>query len=88
MSEYSLANTKNVYFLNGSTKELDDVFSIYGITVTSGGEDGMSIHTNVIYIIDEAGQIRYIVGDDPAPGSAGRASTARVLERAIDSLKK
>ncbi|NBV26940.1 MAG: hypothetical protein EBR99_06480 [Actinobacteria bacterium] len=88
MSEYNLANTKNVYFLNGSTKELVDVFSIYGITVTSGGEHGMSIHTNVIYIIDEAGQIRYIVGDNPAPGSAGRASTARVLERAVDSLQK
>ncbi len=88
MGEYDLANTKNVYFLNGSSQQLVDVFSLYGITVTSGGEHGMSIHTNVIYIIDEAGQIRYIVGDDPAPGSAGRASTARVLERAIDSLKK
>ena len=88
MSEYNLVNTKNVYFLNGSSKELSDVFSLYGITVTSGGEHGMSIHTNVIYIIDEAGQIRFIVGDNPAPGSAGRASTARVLESAIDSLKK
>ena len=88
MNEYDLAKTQNVYFLNGSSKELVDVFSLYGITVTSGGVDGMSIHTNVIYIIDEAGQIRYIVGDDPAPGSAGRASTARVLERAVDSLQK
>jgi len=88
MSEYNLANTKNVYFLNGSAKELGDVFSVYGITVASGGEHGMSIHTNVIYIIDEAGQIGYIVGDDPAPGPAGRASTARVLEDAINSLQK
>ncbi len=88
MSEYNLANTKNVYFLNGSENELVEVFSLYGITVASGGEDGMSIHTNVIYIIDEAGQLRYIVGDDPAPGPAGRASTARVLEDAINSLQK
>ncbi|NBV26012.1 MAG: hypothetical protein EBR99_01675 [Actinobacteria bacterium] len=88
MSEYNLANTKNVYFLNGSENELVDVFSLYGITVASGGEDGMSIHTNVIYIIDEAGQLRFIVGDDPAPGPAGRASTARVLEDAINSLQK
>ncbi len=88
MNEYDLASSPDVYFLNGTTQALSDVCSLYGITVASGGEDGMSIHTNVIYIIDEAGQIRYIVGDDPAPGSAGRASTARVLERAIDSLQK
>jgi len=88
MGEYDLANKKNIYFLNGSDKELVEVFSLYGITVTSGGADGENVHSNVIYIIDEAGQIRYIVGDDPAPGVAGRASTARVLEDAIDALQK
>ena len=87
MSEYNLDNTKSVYFLNGSAEELVDVFSLYGITVASDGEDGKSVHSNIIYIIDEAGQIAYIVGDDPAPGPAGRASTARVLEDAIDSLQ-
>ena len=31
MGEYDLANTNNVYFLNGSSQQLVDVFSLYGI---------------------------------------------------------
>lgn len=87
MSEYDMVGVRDLYFLNGSTHQLAAVFEQYGVTVASGGEHGMSIHTNVIYVIDSTGQLRYIVSDDPAPGAAGRASTVRVLERAVDALQ-
>ena len=87
MEQYDLAGVSSLYFLNGTTHQLRDVFEQYGITVTTGGEHGMSIHSMVVYIINAAGEIRYIVEDDPAPGPAGRASTVQVLRDAIVTLR-
>lgn len=74
------------HFVNGSFSELSSVFANYGITVQSGGEDGMSIHTNVVYVIDRQGQLRYIMTDTPAPGQAGVSSATELLREVVDRL--
>lgn len=73
-------------FASGSTRELSAVYERYGVTVQSGGEDGMSIHTNVVYVIDTQGQLRYIMTDTPAPGRAGISSATAVLRGVVDRL--
>lgn len=71
------------YFVNGSTAALEATYANYGVTVHGGGEDGMSIHTNVVYLIDGRGQLRYIMTDTPAPGRAGVSSAVTVLREQV-----
>lgn len=74
------------HFVSGSRHELDAVYERYGVTVEAGGEHGMSIHTNVVYVIDQIGQLRYIMTDTPAPGQAGVSSATSVLRGVVDQL--
>lgn len=87
MKQYDLNGVNSLYFLNGTSSELRHVFEQYGITVTSGGEHHMSIHSMVVYILNSRGEIRFIVEDNPVPGPAGRASTVQVLRDAIVTLR-
>ena len=74
------------YFASGSTRALQAVYANYGVAVQPGGEDGMSIHTNVVYVIDGDGQLRYVMTDTPAPGQAGVSSATAVLRGVVDTL--
>ena len=78
--------TAHFYFVSGSTRALTSVYGNYGVAVQSGGEDGMSIHTNVVYVIDGDGQLRYIMTDTPAPGQAGVSSATAVVRGVVDQL--
>jgi cytochrome oxidase Cu insertion factor (SCO1/SenC/PrrC family) len=79
-------HTARFYFVSGSTRALEAVYASYGVAVQSGGEDGMSIHTNVVYVIDGYGQLRYVMTDTPAPGQAGVSSATAVLRGVVDGL--
>ena len=74
------------HFVNGTDAELERVYANYGVTVHGGGEDGMSIHTNVVYLVDGRGQLRYIMTDTPAPGRAGVSSAVALLRDQVERL--
>lgn len=74
------------FFASGSQRAMNAIFASYGVTVQTGGEDGMSIHTNVVYVIDGKGQLRYIMTDTPAPGQAGISSATAVLRDVVEKL--
>jgi cytochrome oxidase Cu insertion factor (SCO1/SenC/PrrC family) len=86
LRRYSFDTVPRFHFVNGTTAELEATYANYGVTVHGGGEDGMSIHTNVVYLVDGRGQLRYIMTDTPAPGRAGISSAVVVLREQVARL--
>ena len=62
---HALARVKNFYFVTGSLKSLTRVWDQYGIQVISSPKATMSVHSDLMFVIDPEGRIKWIVPDDP-----------------------
>jgi cytochrome oxidase Cu insertion factor (SCO1/SenC/PrrC family) len=59
ISTTGLSSLPNVYFLSGSLRELDEIWTTYGVTVEYAPSTGQLGHTNVIDVIDPSGRLDY-----------------------------
>ncbi len=61
----SMSSVKNFYFVTGKLSALTKVWNAYGIQVISSQSAVMSIHSDLMFVIDPQGHIKWIVPDDP-----------------------
>jgi cytochrome oxidase Cu insertion factor (SCO1/SenC/PrrC family) len=82
IARYHLAQMANFHFVTGSLHAMQAVWRDYGIQVEMRRTDKMSVHTDVVYVIDPNGIIRATVPDDPVSG-AGIDSAVTELTAAL-----
>jgi len=76
---HDLSSVRDFYFVTGPTPKTRKVWNRYGISVTNEPGDVMSIHSDYMFIIKPSGRLRYVIPDDPLPGSAGQDSSVSEL---------
>ena len=76
---HDLGSVPNFYFVTGREASLARVWNHYGIQVTATAADVMSIHSDLMFIIDPHGQIRWIIPDDPVDGASNQSSAVSEL---------
>jgi len=81
--ENGLGSFANFEYVTGRLAAVQAVWRAYGVTVTIHPGDTMSIHSDVVDIIDPQGNVRVVVPDDPVGGGAGTASTVVALLTAL-----
>lgn len=54
-----LSSLPDAYFMSGSLRQLNSIWSAYGVTVEYAPSTGQLGHTNVIDIVDPAGRLDY-----------------------------
>jgi cytochrome oxidase Cu insertion factor (SCO1/SenC/PrrC family) len=74
-----LGSLGNFVYVTGPLATMRQTWADYGVTVTQTRRDRMSIHSDLMDVIDPSGQIRVIVPDDPGAGWAGEQSAASEL---------
>jgi cytochrome oxidase Cu insertion factor (SCO1/SenC/PrrC family) len=83
IERYRLGSMHDFHFVTGPYAKVQSVWRDYGIDVSISPGQVMSVHTDVVYVIDPRGRIRVIVGDDPPEGTAGRDSAVTTLTQAL-----
>ena len=76
---HDLSSVPNLYFVTGPVAKTKKVWARYGISVSNEPGDIMSIHSDYMFIIKPSGRLRFIIPDDPLPGSAGQESSESEL---------
>jgi cytochrome oxidase Cu insertion factor (SCO1/SenC/PrrC family) len=66
-------------YLTGSVPQLKQVWGNYGIAAQILPAGGMIGHTEVAYVIDQAGRVRTELSTDPGPGTTATKSSFAVL---------
>jgi cytochrome oxidase Cu insertion factor (SCO1/SenC/PrrC family) len=75
-----LQKLSNWHFLTGSGSELSRVWNSFGVQVGFAPGGAMIAHSEISYVIDPTGHIRYILNSNPGPGTqASKSSFAVVL---------
>jgi cytochrome oxidase Cu insertion factor (SCO1/SenC/PrrC family) len=74
-----LQKLPNWYYLTGSSSELSRVWSSFGINVAFAPGGAMIAHSELSFVIDPAGHMRYILNSDPGPGTEASKSSFAVL---------
>jgi cytochrome oxidase Cu insertion factor (SCO1/SenC/PrrC family) len=83
----SLQSLSNWQFLTGSLSSLNHVWNSYGIQVVNSPAGAMIGHTELVFVIDPRGQMRYVLNSDAGPGSqASKSSFAVVLADYLDKV--
>jgi len=83
IATYGLRDTPRFHFLNGTTAQLQAVWSSYGIEVAMKPTDKMAIHSDSVFVIAPNGRLRAVIPDDPGSGGAQTASSVTALEQAL-----
>lgn len=79
-----LQSLPNWRYLTGTVPQLSSVWRAYGVYASVAPAGAMISHTDIAYVIDADGQIRFTLNTDPGPGTkATIASFAATLARAI-----
>ena len=79
----------NWTFLTGSLPQLRKAWHDYFFSATLVPAGGMVLHSDVAYVIDPQGQVRYELNLDPGPAnSATQASFASELATAAEAVMK
>ena len=88
IAKEQLSTLKNFYFLTGPLAKLESVWEDYGITVDMSPHIGMSIHSDIIYLLNPQRKIRWIIPDDPLAAQSGGASAESQIEMALATLHR
>jgi cytochrome oxidase Cu insertion factor (SCO1/SenC/PrrC family) len=83
MSAHDLDRLSGFHFLTGRLAQVRSVWNRFGVEVSASPRDAMSVHSDVVEVIDPAGAIRVVVPDDPPEGAAGTASSVSELRAAL-----
>jgi cytochrome oxidase Cu insertion factor (SCO1/SenC/PrrC family) len=82
-----LAQLSNWSFLTGSLPALQTLWNDYGVTVEYSTGGSMIAHSDLAYVIDATGHVRYSLDMDPGPGTqATRSSTSVVVLDDVQSV--
>ena len=82
-----LAGVPNWLYLTGTLPRLRQVWRNYGIAAQVAPAGSMIAHSDVAYVIDQAGRVRQEMDFDPGPGTAStRSSFAAELTDAAQQL--
>src|SRR6266702_3239311 len=77
-----LTTAPNWLFLTGNGVELQRVWNTYE-KITPSMMSGMMVHSNFVFVIDAAGQVRWAVRDAPGPATtSAQSSFAQLLANA------
>jgi cytochrome oxidase Cu insertion factor (SCO1/SenC/PrrC family) len=72
-------------FLTGTSAQLSSVWRQFGVEVTAMPGGAMVDHSDIAFVINPAGQIRYVLNTDPGPASqASESSFASTLAGYMD----
>ena len=83
----NLEQLSNWHYLTGSSAELSRVWSSFGVQVAFAPGGAMIAHTDVSYVIDPTGHMRYILNSDPGPGTeVSRSSFAVLLDNELRAV--
>ena len=74
-----LQKLSNWNYLTGSSSELSRVWSSFGVNVAFAPGGAMIAHSDLSFVIDPAGHMRYILDSDPGPGTEASKSSFAVL---------
>jgi len=83
IDKYQLDSMANLEFVTGPLPSVQSVWRSYGVTVNVAARGVMSIHSDVIDIVDTNGNVRVVVPDDPLGSAAGADSTVVALLAAL-----
>jgi cytochrome oxidase Cu insertion factor (SCO1/SenC/PrrC family) len=75
----SLSQIPNWLYLTGSLPQLEQVWKDYGITTEILPAGAMIGHSDLAYVIDQAGRAREELNTDPGPGTTATKSSFAVL---------
>ena len=82
-----LEQLSNWHFLTGSSSELNQVWRSFGIEVAFAPGGAMIAHSDLAYVIDPAGRIRYVLDSNPGPGTeASKSSFAMLLANELRAV--
>jgi cytochrome oxidase Cu insertion factor (SCO1/SenC/PrrC family) len=82
-----LNKLSNWLYLTGSVAELDKLWQVYGAEVTVSPAGAMVNHSDIAYVINPDGRIRYIMSADPgAATSTTKSSFAGLLDQQLTSV--
>jgi len=74
-----LDRVPNWYFLTGTVSQLRAVWKSYDMQVVVAGGGQMIVHSEVAYVIDPSGHIRWIASDDPGPATTATKESFAAL---------
>jgi cytochrome oxidase Cu insertion factor (SCO1/SenC/PrrC family) len=82
-----LRSTRNWLYLTGSLPQLQRVWGSYGVQVNYEPGGAMIGHSDLAYVIDPAGQTRFVFDADPGPATqATRSSFAATIAGTLEDL--
>jgi cytochrome oxidase Cu insertion factor (SCO1/SenC/PrrC family) len=82
----NLEDLPNWLYLTGSLRQLERVWSAFGVQVAYEAGGAMIAHSDIAYVINQRGYTRYVLDADPGPAtSATRSSFAATLAAALDN---
>ncbi|HXY43581.1 MAG TPA: SCO family protein [Acidimicrobiales bacterium] len=82
-----LEHVPNWLYLTGSSGALNRVWNSFGVQVEYAPGGAMIAHSDVAYVIDQAGDTRYVLDMDPGPATeTTQSSSAVVLANTIDRV--
>jgi cytochrome oxidase Cu insertion factor (SCO1/SenC/PrrC family) len=82
----NLQGLSNWLYLTGTPRQLERVWSAFGVQVAYETGGGMIAHSDIAYVINQRGYTRYVLDTDPGPATgATKSSFASVLATAIDN---
>jgi len=80
-----MAQLANWRFLTGSARQLRSAWDHFGVQVAVVAAGSMVAHADLVYVIDPAGRVRFVLDSDPGPATgASRSSFAGVLASSVD----
>ena len=74
-----LSGIPNWRFLTGNLTQLRAVWAHYGMVVQDLPAGSMTLHNDLVFVIDAQGRIRQDINSDPGPGSTATRSSFAVL---------
>ncbi|MGA8296773.1 MAG: SCO family protein [Acidimicrobiales bacterium] len=80
-----LSPLPDVYFLSGSLRQLNAIWSAYGVTVDYAPSSGQLGHTNVIYVVDPSGGLEYALEPFGNESPSGTFTLSKAQERRFAS---
>ena len=77
--QQGLQKVSNWYYLTGSSSALSRVWRSFGVQVAFAPGGAMIAHSDLSFVIDPTGHMRYILNSNPGPGTEASKSSFAVL---------
>ena len=86
-AQEQLTHVRNWEYLTGPLGELTRLWVEYGVSVAAGTSGEMSVHSDVVDVIDANGRVRSVIAADPGPTSATASSLGTVVAAEVQRVQ-